>query len=399
MSPADRTSAPPAGPLTGTVVLDLSSVGPASRCTRVLADYGARVVKVGPVPSQQGALIEPPFFSYSGHRGMQRVRVDLKSEPGREALRALVRTADVLVESFRPGVMDRLGLGHEALRELNPGLVYCATTGYGESGPKAAWAGHDLDYLAVGGFLAATGPAADGGPPVPGATVADAAGGGLQAALAVTAALYERQRTGRGRRLGVSVADGVLWLMSLAVDEHLATGSEPGPRHDVLTGRYACYDTYRAGDGRWLAVGAIEAKFFANLCRLLGCPQWAGHQYDDDPGVQDRIRQDLRRAFARKGRDEWVEELGPADTCVAPVLEVAEVAGDPQFEAGGAVVEARHPRHGSFRQVGTVLAGMAPLHEPVECPDPETTDTVDLLKAAGVDAADIDRWLADGVVA
>ncbi len=153
---------------------------------------------------------------------------------------------------------------------MNPRIVYCSTSGFGQDGPRSGWAGHDLDYLAVGGYLAATGPRADGGPPVPGATIADAAGGGMHAALAVCAALVGRATTGEGTFLDVSVADGVLWLMSLAVDEHLATGTEPGPGHDVLTGRYACYDTYRAADGKWLAVAAIEAKFFANLCRALG---------------------------------------------------------------------------------------------------------------------------------
>ena len=158
----------------------------------------------------------------------------------------------------------------EAVRAVNPTVIYCSTSGYGQTGPRAAWAGHDLDYLGIGGFLATSGPRGDGGPPIPGATVADAAAGGMHAALAVTAALAGRQTTGRGAYLDVSVADGVLWLMSLAVDEHLATGARPGPGHDILTGRYACYDTYRTADGRWLAVGAIEHKFFANLCRALG---------------------------------------------------------------------------------------------------------------------------------
>ncbi len=388
---------PPSGPLAGVSVLDLSSVGPASRCTRVLADYGAQVVKVGPVPSREGALVEPPFFSYSALRGMRRVQVDLKSEGGRRAFVALAAWADVVVESFRPGVMERLGLGYDRLAAENPGLVYCSTTGFGQEGPRSRWAGHDLDYLAIGGFLAATGPAADGGPPVPGATLADSAAGGLQAALAISAALVERARSGRGRHLDVAVADGVLWLMSLAIDEHLATGSSPGPGHDVLTGRYACYDTYPAGDGRWLAVGAIEGKFFANLCRALGCEQWAAHQYDDE--VQEEIRKEFRAAFATRSRDEWVEMLGPADTCVAPVQEVREVAADPGFAARHVVVEARHPTHGALRQLGPVLAGAAALEEPVDLPDPRVTDTVELLEAAGVERALVDEWSREGVVA
>jgi alpha-methylacyl-CoA racemase len=385
------------GPLAGTSVLDLSSVGPAARCTRLLADYGASVVKVGPVPGRGPGAVVPPFYAYSGHRGMRRVQLDVRDPDGRDAFLALALVADVVVESFRPGVVDRLGIGYHAVRAVNRGVVYCSTSGYGQDGPRREWAGHDLDYLAVGGYLAMTGPRRDGGPPLPGATIADGAAGGMHAALAVCAALVGRSATGEGTLLDVSVADGVLWLMSLTVDEHLATGSRPGPGHDVLTGRYACYDTYRARDGGWLAVAAIEPKFFANLCRALGCERWTAHQYDDES--QEAIRRDLASVFATRDRDDWVSELGPADTCVAPVQAVAELAADPQLARRGALVEAKHPAHGTLRQVGAVLAGTAPVVEPVCLPDDSVTDTDALLGAAGVPAARIEAWRARGVIA
>ena len=184
------------GPLGGILVLDLSTVGPAARCTRLLADYGALVVKIGPVPSADASPIQPPYFAYSGHRGMRRALVDLKDDEGRKAFLALARKADVVVESFRPGVVDRLGVGYGAVSACNPGVIYCSTSGYGQTGPSALWAGHDIDYLAVGGFLAMSTPGLDGAPPIPGATVADAAAGGMQAALAITAALAGRATTG-----------------------------------------------------------------------------------------------------------------------------------------------------------------------------------------------------------
>src|SRR5580700_12145181 len=162
-----------AGPLTGVTVLDLSTVGPAARCTHLLAGYGASVVKVGPVPAAGAQPIVPPFFSYSGHRGMRRALFDLKDVRGKEAFLALAAVSDVLVESFRPGVMDRLGLGYKAVSARNPGVVYCSTSGYGQDGPHAQWAGHDLDYLGVSGFLDCSGRGPDGRPPIPGATVAD----------------------------------------------------------------------------------------------------------------------------------------------------------------------------------------------------------------------------------
>jgi len=369
----------PAGPLDGVTVLDLSTVGPAARCTHLLAGYGASVVKVGPVPAAGAAPIVPPFFSYSGHRGMRRA------------------LSDVVVESFRPGVMDRLGLGYDAVTARNAGIVFCSTSGYGQDGPHSQWAGHDIDYLAVGGYLGMSGPGEDGVPPLPGATIADAAAGGMHAALAITAALAGRGSSGQGAYLDVSVADGVLWLMSLAIDEQLALGRDVRPGHDVLSGRYACYAVYGTKDGRSVAVGAIEGKFFANLCDALGCGELAALQYDD--GAQPRLRRALADAFGRRTRDEWVGVLAGADTCVAPVLEVGEVASDPQFSARRVVGAASHPQHGELRQLAPLLAGMPRPEGVVALPDPAQSDTEHLLKEAGVDGETVARWMAQGVVA
>jgi alpha-methylacyl-CoA racemase len=383
--------------LDGVRVLDFSTVGPAARCARTLADYGAEVVKVGAPPRQSGVQIEPVFHAYAGHRGMKRVRLDLKTPDGVEAFLRLSETADVVLESFRPGVVDRLGIGWAAVRAVNPRIVYCATSGFGQDGPAARWAGHDLNYLAVGGYLACSEPGPEGKPPIPGATVADSAAGGMHAVIAILAALVRREKTGEGEYLDVSVADGVLSLMALAIDEHLATGAEPGPRHGVLTGRYAFYDTYRARDGRWLSVGAIEPHFWANLCRALGLEQWVRHQMDDD--VQERIRADLRAVFATRDRDAWVRELAAADTCVAPVYTVSELVDDPQFAAREVFCEASHPEHGRFRQVAPVLAGMRRPDGPVPLRAGGETDTEALLQEAGFAAERIERMRSEGVVA
>jgi alpha-methylacyl-CoA racemase len=391
------SASPAPAALDGVTVLDLSTVGPATRCSRLLADYGARVVKVGAPPKKSGVQVQPAFWAYSAGRGMKQVRVDLKAPEGRDALLRLAESADVWIESYRPGVAARLGIGWEDVRAHNPRIVYCSTSGYGQTGPAAQWAGHDINYLAVAGFLHTSGRRADGGPPLPGATVADSAAGGMHAALAIFAALLRRERTGVGEYLDVAVADGVLSLMSLYLDQHLATGAQPGPGHDILTGRYACYDTYQARDGRWLAVGAIEPHFYANLCKALGCEQWAGRQLDD--AVQDEIRRDFAAAFARRDRDDWVAELAPADTCVAPVNDIGEVAADPQFEARGAFVRARHPSEGEFRQVSQVLAGMQRLAGPVDVRDATQTDTVELLAEAGLAPDDLEAMRQSGVIA
>ncbi len=384
--------------LEGITVLDLASVGPAARASRWLADYGARVVKVGPVPKDGGVQIVPPFHAYGGHRGMRRVLLDLKSDAGRDAFLRLARGADVVIESFRPGVVALLGVDYDAVAAANPAIVYCSTSGYGQRGPHAQFAGHDLNYLAVGGFLGTTHARADGGPPVPGATVADSAGGGMHAVVAILAALVRRSATGEGAYLDVSAADGVLALMSLAVDEYLSTGVVPGPRHGLLTGRYACYDNYEAADGGWLSVAAIEPRFWANLCRLVGCEQWIAAQMDDT--AQDAIRADLRAAFKTKTRDEWTARLMPADTCVAPVLSVPELVDDPQFTARGAFVEAEHPTAGRFRQVGPVLAGQVAPEGPYPLRDATATDVDEVLAGAGFTRAEIDALRgAEGVVA
>jgi alpha-methylacyl-CoA racemase len=341
--------------LDGITVLDLASVGPAARASRWLADYGARVIKVAPPASSEGVQITPPFYAYSAHRGMERVHVDLKSAGGVEEFLRFAEAADVVIESFRPGVVDRLGIGYDVVKSRNPRIVYCSTTGYGQDGPHAQWAGHDLNYLAIGGFLDCSSRGPDGRPPIPGATVADSAGGGMHAVMAILAALVQRATTDEGAYLDVAVADGVVALMALAVDEYLATGDVPGPRHSLLTGRYACYDVYGTSDEKWLTVAAIEPKFWVNLCHAVGLDRWAEHQTDDT--VQDEIRADLERVFRTRRRDEWVAELAPQDTCVAPVLSVPEVVDDAQFVARRAIVDAAHPEHGAFRQVGYTLAG------------------------------------------
>ena len=384
--------------LGGITVLDLASVGPATRASRWLSDYGARVVKVGPVPNQQGVQIVPPYFSYSAHRGMQRALFDLKAPEGREAFLRLADTADVVIESFRPGVVAKLGVGYEAVSARNPRAIYCSTTGFGQSGPHSQWAGHDLNYLGIGGYLDCTGPGADGGPPIPGATVADSAGGGMHAVMAILASLVRRASTGKGAYLDVSVADGVLALMALQVDEFLATGDVPGPRHGLLTGRYACYDSYPTRDDKWVSVAAIEPRFWANLCGALGLEQWTNRQTDD--AVQDEIRADLRAAFLTRDRDDWVAELSAADTCVTAVLSIPEVVDDAQYAARNAFIEAKHPDYGTFRQVGPMFAGTtAAPAGPYEVRDATITDTDELLRAVGFTAEECAALRDAGVVA
>ncbi|MDE0066364.1 MAG: CaiB/BaiF CoA-transferase family protein [Acidimicrobiaceae bacterium] len=385
------------GALGGVRVLDFASVGPGARASRILSDYGAEVIKLGPVPADLSVQIVPPHYAYSGHRLMKRALLDLKSDGGRDAFLALAEGADVVLESFRPGVVDRLGIGYGAVKNVNDRIIYCSTSGFGQSGPRSHWAGHDVNYLALSGYLDCTGRRADGSPPLPGATVADIAAGGMHAAMAIMAALLRRARTDSGEYLDVSIADGAFGLMSLYVDEYLATGAEPGPGHYILTGRFACYDVYTCGDGRHLAIGAIEPQFWRNLCAQLGLERYADSQTDDD--VQDEIRAAISEVLATKTRDQWAAQLGPADCCVTAVNTVAEAVEDEQYSARGLIVEADHVTEGGFAQTGPVWAGTNQVDGPYQVRDSGATDTADLLEAAGYADTRISELITKGAIA
>jgi alpha-methylacyl-CoA racemase len=388
---------PPAIPqLQGITVLNLASVGPAARAARTLADYGARVIQVSPTLKKGAKQIRPPFHSYGAGRGFERLRIDLKAEAGKAAFLKLAAQADVVIESYRPGVVDRLGIGFETVRKVKPDVVYCATTGYGQDGPAAGWAGHDINYLGVAGYLACSEPRADGGAPIPGATVADSAGGGMHAVLSILAALVRRSLGGDAQYLDVAAAEGVISLMSLSIDQFLASGEVAGPRQVLLTGRYAFYDVYRCKDGKWVSVGAIEPHFYRNLCGLLGLDQWVDHQMDDS--CQDEIRLAFREAFLERSRDEWVAELAPKNTCVAPVYEIPELVDDPHFVERGVFMEAEDPEHGCFRQVAPILAGGIREQPNWQVRSPNESDAQKLLEDVGYRVDEIEELRRTGAV-
>jgi len=381
------------GMLAGTRVLDLTTVGPGARCAALLADLGAEVIKVGPPPSAN--RIVPADWAYSAGRGTRRLGVNLKDEAARDAVLALAATCDVLLEGFRPGVAARLGLGYDALRKASEAIVYASLTGYGQDGPYAQRAGHDINYQAAAGVLSLQGRAANGAPTIPGATLADSAGGGMHAALSICAALVRRATTGQGCHLDVAAVDGMVWANSLMLDEYLATGVEHGPRTNILTGRYAAYDVYACADGKYVTVGAIELEFFSNLCRLLGVPELAELARDD--GRQDEVRAQIAAAFATRPRDEWVQLLADEDTCVAPVLSPSEVVADPHLRARGLVTEVAVGGQ-RFGQIGRPIAGSDVPPEGEHGVPFSHSDARDLLVGAGVDDATIDDLIAREVL-
>jgi crotonobetainyl-CoA:carnitine CoA-transferase CaiB-like acyl-CoA transferase len=332
-------------PLDGLVVLDLSRLLPGAAATMQLANFGAQVIKIEEPERGDYGRWRPPYLDGEGavfrmvNRGKQSVALDLKSDGGRQALLKLAASADVLVESFRPGTMQRLDLGYETLHAHNERLIYVSITGYGQDGPWAGMAGHDINYLALGGALDLNG-AAGGPPAIPGIQIADLAGGAMQAVTGVLLALAARAKTGRGQAVDVSMLDGVAWMLPVELGFYAATGQTPTRGDGVLTGRYACYRVYQTADGRWIAVGALEPKFWQALCRALGCEQLIAGQFEEGPRREEIIAE-LARIFHTRTAGEWFERLQPADVCVTPVRNVAEVAAHFGLGPGDSVVTPR----------------------------------------------------------
>ena len=327
------------GPLEGVRVLDLTRLLPGNYCTLLLADLGADVIKVE--QPERGDYIRwlPPLVDGEGavhralNRGKRSVTLNLKEPEGIALLKRLVGDAHLLVESYRPGVLDRLGVGHEALAEINPRLVYCALTGYGQDGPYRDRAGHDINYTGFAGVLHATGER-DGPPVLPSVQVGDF-GGGMAAAVGILAALHEASSTGRGRLVDVGMLDVVASWGAVLSSWFLGTGSVPERGRMPLSGGLACYRVYRAGDGKYLSVGALEPQFWRTLCERLEVPDLIDPHLD--PERQDQIATRLEEMFATRSRDEWVEELADLDTCVGPVNDVGEALDDPQVRERGLV--------------------------------------------------------------
>jgi alpha-methylacyl-CoA racemase len=320
---------PPPGALHGLKVVDLTRYIPGPYCTMLLGDLGADVVKVEEPPLGDPTRLLPPPGEEQGvvfeslNRNKRSLLVDLRTDGGREVVRRLAQRADVLVEGFRPGVLERRGLGAEALCAANPRLVYCSLTGWGPEGPLAGRAGHDVTYLARAGLLASTRDQA-GDPVIPGTPVADMAGA-LAAFGAILAALHARAQTGRGQLVETSLFAAALALMTAPLERTLAGGGGL----TELSGAYPNYRVYRCRDGRHLAVGALEPKFWDKLCRALGLEGLIGRQWDDSEG-RGQVTAEVARVLATRDRDDWVAALAPADVCVEPVLEPGEAAAQEQ---------------------------------------------------------------------
>jgi crotonobetainyl-CoA:carnitine CoA-transferase CaiB-like acyl-CoA transferase len=390
-------------PLVGLKVLDLSRLLPGPYATLMLADMGADVLKVE--DTQAGDYVRWGAPKVGGesvafmalNRNKRSIKLNLKTDEGREIFLALVQEADIVLESFRPGVMAKLGLGYEQLREVNPKLIYCAISGYGQDGPYKDYPGHDLNYMGYAGALGQTG-LKDGPPVMPGVQVADLAGGAMQAVIGILAAVQGRHQSGRGRFVDVSMTDGVVGWMVMQAAVYFATGYTAGRGRNVLNGGLPEYSVYETKDGKYLSVGALEPKFFSEVCKLIGLEQYAETGTKGERAAE--IRAALTNRFKEKTQAEWLELLAGKDTCVGPVYELNEVFEDPQIKARGLVVEAEHPKAGKVRQIGLPikLDGITE-QDIVRRPAPgygEHTD--EILASIGYSVEDIERLKKEGVI-
>src|SRR5438105_907603 len=324
--------------LGGVRILDLSRLLPGPFCTLLLADLGADVIKIEDTTSGDYLRWMPPLVDeYSAmfhalNRNKRSVALDLKHPAGRAAFLRLVSTADVVLESFRPGVMDRFELGYDTLRETNPRIIMCSITGYGQDGPFRERAGHDLNYAALAGVLSIGG-ATGGLPAMPALQVGDIGAGALHAAVAILAALHERTRSGEGQHCDIAMVDGLIAWMAPHAAAYFATGEIPGPGTLTLNGRHPCYRMYACADGA-VTVGALEPKFWRELVTALGLPHLADSAFAD--GAEGRrVVDELQRALAKRTRSELVALLADGDVCCEPVLRLDEVFDQPQVQHRG----------------------------------------------------------------
>ncbi len=322
-------------PLDGIKVLDCTRYLPGPFATQILADFGADVIKIEETGGELGRFL-PPFIGGLGtrfcavNRNKKSLTLDLKSDQGREIFKKLARSADIIIEQFRPGVMDKMGLGYNSLKEFNEGLIYCSVTGYGLSGPWVNRAGHDINYLNTSGISGLTA-GRDGVPVMSSVQVADMAGGSLYAVIGILLALFHRSRTGRGQNIDISMMDGALSLLSYTVGEWCGKGSVPETGREFLTGGFAMYNTYKCGDGKYVGLGAIEGKFWSGFCTKIGRADYIDLQYNISK--QDEIIADISGIMMERSRDEWVSFFADSDICFTPVLDLDEVSEHEQVKA------------------------------------------------------------------
>ena len=374
-------------------MLDLSRLLPGPYCSLLLADLGMEVLKIedpelgdymramGPVRKKDSA------YFLALNRNKKSMLLNLKTKEGKEIFYKLIQTYDIILEGFRPGVMDRLGIGYQELKRRSPRVILCSLSGYGQNGPYKDRSGHDINYIGLGGILELTG--LQNGPPViPGVQIADIGAGGMMAAIAILAAIAHREKTGQGQYLDVAMHDGVISWLSIHAGRYFMDKELPKREQMHLSGRYACYQVYPTKDGRHISLGALEPKFWKNFCEAIGREDLVLKQFiEGEERVQ--IIEELRELFKTKTQREWIEFFRNADACLEPILTLEEVFQHPHVLHRKMVMEYEHPVEGKIRQVGNPIKSSQYPFE-IRTPSPARGEhTIEILKAVGYSEEEI----------
>ena len=388
-------------------ILDLSRYAPGPYCSMILGDLGADIIKVDGVgmkpglqsgtkdKNHKGPVVRefaPPDSPYDPlNRNKRSIALNLKKDEGREIFYKLAAVKDIVLEGFRPGVAERLGVDYPSLKKINPRIIYCAITGYGQDGPYRDLPGHDINYISHGGAVGIM-----RNPALPGNLIGDMASGGMQATIGILAAVAARERTGNGQFVDISMTDGVVSMLSLYLGGYLENRSFPDETDKVSTGAVNFYNFYKTKDNKLLSIGCSEPPFFANLCKALGCDEYIPFQSDHEKA--EEIKEFLNRTFLTKTRDEWFDYLSGFDIAVSKVNGLDELAHDPQLKHRNMVVEIDHPEEGKIAQAGiSIKLSETPGSIRKFSPRPgEDTETI--LKELGYSMEDIKKFVEEGVI-
>lgn len=387
---------PSSGPLQGVKILDLTRLLPGPLATQMLGDMGAEIIKIEDPKAPDYARFMPPHYGPLGvnylalNRSKKSLCLNLSSSEGREIFLKLLATADIIFESFRPGVMQKMGLDYESLKQIKPDIIYVSVTGYGQTGPYAKKAGHDINYLGYAGVLGISGH--KDAPVKSGVQIADIAGGSYPAVIGCLAALQARHTTGQGQHVDVAMVDCALPFMSFYMGEALNTGKCYQREEHPLAGAVPNYNIYPCKDGKWVALGSLEPKFWMGFCTLAGKPEWGGRIMDSN------LKSEVTALFQTKDRSEWLQLAAVADICLTPILDIDELEQEPHHVARNMFVEMEHAAYGKLKGINQPIKFSETPAEPAWAPPLAGEDNAAILQELGYDEASISDLLQKGVL-
>jgi alpha-methylacyl-CoA racemase len=388
------------GPLSGIRILDLTQLYPGPLATMMLADMGADVVRIEHPNRPDLVHLLPPFIGkesaayLSLNRSKRSLALDTGTEQGRHVFFDLVRTADLVVEQFRPGVLDKIGIGYEQATLFNPRIIYVSITGFGQNGPYRKKAGHDINYMALAGLLSQVKKGEEMA--LPGFQTADVAGGAYLSVIACMAGLWHRERTGKGQKIDVSMMDGILPLLTLQLAQYWGSRVKED-FVNVLDGSFACYGVYECADGKYVSLAALEPKFWASFCHMVNKPEWLTSQFPAGGEIK-KVREEVAGLFKTKSREEWVELAEVHDVCLSSVHEMEDLEKDPQLRAREMIIETEHEGGVKLKGVGVPIKFSECKPDPPEPAPVVGQDSIEILKEAGYSEERIEELVEKGIV-